>query len=398
MRTRVLAVVSTLVVVGIAAGALVGCGGGVPQGAIASVGDQVVTQKQFDDIIAQSKAQAEQPDQPPFPEPGTAEYNQFAARVVEYLVQQSVINQAAADPEQLKKALEQTLGLDEEQLDARLGKDAAKYDRPIKITQKQIDKQVDQLVQAYGGKESVEELLKQQGMTWDDLDKAVKDQLTGQAVYDRVVAAATVSDKQIESYYKKNKEQYDQPETRQIRHILVKNEADAEKVRALLVADPSAANWKKVAKEYSIDPGSKDNGGDLGDVTPGMMVPSFDKESFSLKVDTISKPVKSQFGWHVIEVTKITPAKESSLKDVKEEIEQTLIAEKQQTVWDGWLKNAQKNAEVQYADGFDPKALLKAKPTASPSPDASPSPGESPTDEETPTGEETPEASPTAEE
>jgi parvulin-like peptidyl-prolyl isomerase len=396
VKTRMLAAVSALLLAVIGIAALAGCGGGVPQGAIASVGDEVVTQKQFDKIIDQSKAQSEQEGQPEFPAVGSAEYNQFAARVVEYLVQQSVINQAAANPDQLKTALEQTLGIDSEELDARLGKDAAKYDRPIKITQKQIDKQVDQLVEAYGGKESVEELLKQQGMTWKDLDAAIEDQLTGQAVYDRVVAAVKVTDKQIQSYYDKNKDQYDQPETRAIRHILVKTEADAEKVRALLVADPSNANWKKVAKEYSIDPGSKDNGGDLGDVTPGMMVPSFDKESFSIKTKTISKPVKSQFGWHVIEVTKITPAKEGTLEDVKEEIQQTLLSEKQQEVWDGWLKNAQKNADVQYADGFDPKQLAKAEPTASPSAEESPADDEVPVDEETPAGDETPEPSPTA--
>lgn len=391
MRTRVLAAVAAVLLTAIAAGTLLGCGGGVPQGAVAAVGDGVVTQKQFEKIIDQSKAQAEQPGQPPFPAVGSAEYNQFAARVVEYLVQQSVIDQAAANPDQLKQALQQTLGIDEGQLDQRLGKKAAQYDRPIVIGGKKVKKQVDQLVQAYGGRESVEELLKQQGMTWKDLDAAIEDQLIGQAVYDRVVAAAKVTVKRIASYYEKNREQYDRPETRKVRHILVKTRADADKVRALLVADPSKANWKKVAKKYSIDPGSKDNGGDLGDVTPGMMVPSFDKEAFGLKVDTVSKPVKSQFGWHVIEVTKITPATQSNLKDVRDEIRQTLLTETQQEVWDGWLKNAQKNADVKYAEGYDPKQLAKAKPTAAPSPAGSPSPGESPADRESPAGAGSPE-------
>ena len=97
------------------------------------------------------------------------------------------------------------------------------------------------------------------------------------------------------------------PDSVDARHVLVKTKAEAEKVQALLAADNSDANWKKVAKQYSIDPGSKDNGGSLGSFPKGRMVAEFDKVAFSLKPGTVSVPVKTQFGWHVIEVTKKTP-------------------------------------------------------------------------------------------
>jgi foldase protein PrsA len=384
MKKHALAAASVVLLVVLAVAIAAGCGGGVPQGAIATVGDNVIAQEKFDKIIKQAKAQAKAQGQA-FPKVGTAEYDQYAARVVEYLVTQEVIDQAAANPDQLNKALAQALGIDEGQLKDRLGKKAAIYDRPIVVTDKAVTKRVDQLVKAYGGKKKVAALLKQQGMTWKDLNQAIKDQVIGQRVYNRVVALAKVTPEQIKAYYEKNKVQFDQAETRTLRHILVKTKAQADTVRALLAADPSDANWKKVAKKYSIDPGSKDTGGSLGDVSPGMMVPAFDKAAFSLKVNEISQPVKTSFGWHVIEVTAITAAKKSSLNDATKQIRQTLLTTSQQKLWEKWLKNAQNNADVKYAEGYDPKQLAKSSPSpkatkASPGPSASPSasPTESP--------------------
>jgi foldase protein PrsA len=395
MKKHVLAATSIVLLLALVLVVAAGCGGDVPQGAIATVGDNVVTQEQFDKIIKQAKAQAKAQGQT-FPKAGSTDYNRYAAQVVDYLVAQEVIDQAAADPDFLKQALAEALNIDEDQLDERLGKKAAAYDRPIEVTDKTVKKRVDQLVKAYGGKKKVGELLKQQGMTWKDLDKAIKDQIVGQRVYNRVVAAARVSPKQIKDYYEKNKDQFDTPETRKVRHILVKTKAQAEKVRALLVADPSDASWKKVAKKYSDDPGSKDSGGDVGDVTPGMMFPAFDKEAFDLEVDQISQPVKTQVGWHVLQVTKITPAKKSTLKSATKGIRQNLLATQQQKLWEKWLKQAQKDADVQYAEGYDPKQLMKAKPSAKPtrSPSQSPSASASPSDTASPA--ETASPSPTA--
>lgn len=333
----------------------VGCGDKVPTGAIAKVGDGLVTKEQFNDIIEQAKAQAKQAGQAEFPKAGTAAYNQYASQVVDYLVTQELLNQAAAE----------------------FG---------IEVTEKQIKERVDQLTEAYGGKEAVKELLKQQGLTYEDLDDIMRDQILSQKVYDRVIKSAKVTDKEIAAYYEKNKDQYDQSEVRVVRHVLVKTKAQAEQVRSLLVADSSAANWKKVAKQYSEDPGTKDNGGDLGDVQQGMMVPAFDKAAFSLKKGVVSQPVKTTYGWHILEVTKITPAKASSLEDVKAEIQQTLLGEKQQKVWEKWLKQQQKDAGIVYAPGFDPQELLKA--TASPEPTVSPEDTASPSESPSPAADE----------
>lgn len=339
MKKRVLAAVLFVAVL-LTSALVAACGsdnGKVPTGAIAAVGDGVITKAAFDKIIAQAKVQAKAAGQP-FPEVGSYSYNQYAARVIDYLVQQKIIEQQAQA-----------------------------WD--IKVTDAQVKDRVTQIEQAYGGAKKIDEMLDQQGMTRADLNDLMREQLLSQKVFDRVTKDVKVTDAAAKAYYEKNESQYVQPETRDIRHILVKTKAEAEKVRALLVADPSTANWKKLAKQYSDDPGSKGNGGQLGPTTPGAMVPAFDKAAFALKKNEISQPVKTQFGWHVIQVTKIVKAATTPFEKAKDGIKAQLLQTKRQAAWQKWIEEQEKLAKVAYAEGFDPAKLKATKPeTTSPSP------------------------------
>lgn len=316
------------------------CGGNtVPAGAIAAVGDGVVTQEQFDEIMTQAKAQyAAQEGAPAFPEEGTAQYNQLVASIVEYLVQNELIAQKA------------------EELD-------------VKVTQEELDERLKQIEESVGGKKKLDKLLKEQSVTIEQLTAQVEASMLTDAVKQKVYDDVKVSDEQVKEYFEDpaNADQFKQPETRDTRHVLTKTKAEAEEVRALLAADSSDANWKKVAKKYSEDRGSKDSGGSLGPVQKGRMVPEFEKAAWKLDVDEISAPVKSQFGWHVIQVTKVTPATTQTFDDAKERIRQMLLFQEQAEAWTKWLDEAKKDADVVYAAGFNP-AQLTAPPTASPEP------------------------------
>lgn len=326
---------------------LAGCGEAkVPAGAIAAVGDGVVTQEQFDQIWAQAEAQyASQQGAPEFPKEGTAQYNQLKASIVNYLVQNEVVAQAAAD-------------------------------KGVKVTDKQLQERIKQITQQVGGQKKLDALLKKQGVTMDDLTAQLKASMILEAMRAKVGEETKISDKELQAYYNdpQNRHQFKQAEMVDARHILVKTEAEAEKVKALLEADDSDANWKKVAAEYSTDPASKKVGGALGSFPEGRMVPAFDKVAFKLEPDTISDPVKTQFGWHVIEVTKKTPAATQSFDKVKEQIRSMLLYQQQATAWQKWLDQAMKDAGVVYAVGFDPSSL-----TASPSPAAPTQPSPSAT-------------------
>ncbi len=313
----------------------------VPAGAIASVGDGVVTQEQFDQIWKQAEAQYKsQQGAPPFPSPGTTQYKQLRASIVNYLVQNEVIKAKAAE----------------------MG---------VKVTDKQLQDRMKQIVQQVGGQKKLDALLKQQAVTQAQLEEQLKAQMLQDAVQQKVYADIKITPAQIEKYFNDpaNKSQFNVAESVDARHVLVKTKAEAEKVRALLEADNTDANWKKVAKQYSTDPGSKNNGGSLGNFPKGRMVKAFEDVAFALKVGEISQPVKTQFGYHIIEVTKKTPASKQTLAQAKATIEQQLKYQEQATAWQKWLTTAMKDAGVLYAAGFDPATL-----TASPSPAASGSP------------------------
>jgi foldase protein PrsA len=317
----------------------------VPAGAIAAVGSGVVTQEQFDQIWAQAEAQYKsQEGAPPFPKEGTAQYNQLKASIVNYLVQNQVIKDKAAELN-------------------------------VTVTDKQFQDRMKQIIQQVGGQKKLDKLLKQQAVTQAQLEEQLKAQMLQDAVQQKVYAGIKVSQADIEKYFNNpaNKSQFNVPESIDARHVLVKTKAEADKVRALLEADNTDANWKKVAAQYSTDTGSKSNGGSLGNFPKGRMVKPFEDAAFALKVGEISQPVKSQFGYHVIEVTKKTPATKQTLEQAKTTIEQQLKYQKQSTAWESWLKKAMAAAGVAYAVGFDP-ATLTASPSAAASPSASASP------------------------
>jgi len=317
-----------------------GCGDQkVPAGAIAAVGSNVVTQEQFDTIWAQAKAQyASQQGAPAFPKDGTAQFKQLRASIVAYLVQNAIIAQKASG-------------------------------EGVKVTDKEYQDRLKQILTQVGGQKKLDALLKKQGVDMNQLEIQLKAQMLQDKMQQKVAKAVKISDAQAQAYYNdaKNKAQFDQPETVDARHVLVKTKAQAVKVRALLAADNTDANWKKVAAKYSTDPGSKNNGGSLGTFPKGRMVPPFEKAAFALKVNEISQPVKTQFGWHVIEVLKKTAAKHETFAEAKTQIQQMLLYSEQSKVWQKWLDQAKKDADVKYAAGFNPQTL-----TATPSPSGSP--------------------------
>ena len=326
--------------------ALAACGGKeVPAGAIAAVGDGVVTQKQFDDILAQAKAQYSSQQGAKFPAEGTPQYNQLKASIVTYLVQNELIAQGAKD----------------------FG---------VSVSEKELADRMKQVEQSVGGAKKLQKMLKQYGLTQAQLEEQLKSSMLQDKVKEKVYADVKISDEQIKKYYEDpaNKAQFQQAESRDVRHVLVKTKAEADKVRALLAADASDANWKAVAKKYSTDPGSKDNGGSLGAVQKGRTVPAFEKAAWGLSINEISAPVKTQFGWHVLEVTKVTPKKTQTFDEAKETIRQTLLYQEQATAWQDWLKKAEKDAGVLYAASFNPDSLTApATPAASTAPSPAPS-------------------------
>jgi peptidyl-prolyl cis-trans isomerase D len=151
---------------------------------------------------------------------------------------------------------------------------------------------------------------------------------------------------EIQAYYNTHKSEYSVPEQAKARHILIQlaPNADAKadaaakaKAEDVLKELQKGGNWTELAKKDSDDPGSKDNGGELGFARRGMMVPQFDNAIFSQKIGDI-KIIKTQYGYHVVQVEERTAAHAQDLNEVTPTIQATLMRQKSTAAQDAFAK------------------------------------------------------------
>lgn len=148
---------------------------------------------------------------------------------------------------------------------------------------------------------------------------------------DSILPLVTVSEAEIKTWYEGHKDKYQQAEERRASHILITAKTAAEKAAAKAKAEEvlkevrkSPARFGELAKQYSQDPGSAKNGGDLGFFGRGMMVKAFEDTVFKQKEGEVSDVLESEFGFHIIKLTGIKAAKVRSLEETRAEIESEL--------------------------------------------------------------------------
>ncbi len=140
------------------------------------------------------------------------------------------------------------------------------------------------------------------------------------------------SSKEIEDYYQNNKEKFGQLKRVKVRHILIRTEAkDAEasakakqKAESIQKEAARGKDFAQLAKQYSEDPGTKDQGGEIGYVTKGMVVPEFEQAAFSMKVGEVSPVIQTPYGFHILKVDDLQEAKTDPLEKVKDQIDALL--------------------------------------------------------------------------
>jgi len=315
------------------------CGGGMPGNSVATVGDQTIKRDTFDHwmkIITISQASqtnpnaaktAAVPDPPdyskcvaakkktaPKPAKGQPEttdaqfktqcqqqYDQFKSEVLGFLIRSTWLDQEAAK-------------------------------QNVKVTGKEVQKQIDDIKkQQFTQAGSYEKFLQTAGLTNED----VLFQQRVRTLQDKITAKITkgkdkVTDAQIDAYYNAHKSQFSTAERRNVRIVLTKDKATAQKAKDALA---SGQSWKAVAKKYSIDQATKNKGGELqGGVAKGQQEKALDTAIFSADKGKTTGPVKTQFGWYVFEVEKVTQGKQQSLDESKANIKQQLSQQQQQNV------------------------------------------------------------------
>ena len=166
--------------------------------------------------------------------------------------------------------------------------------------------------------------LTESGQTSDDILYRVR----VNQVYEKLIKKypTTVTSAEIASYYAAHKSSYGTPQRRNMRIVLAKTKAQAQ---AALSALQSGQSWKTVAKTYSTDPTTKNNGGLLTDVTAGTQDAALSKAAFAATPNKLVGPVKGEFGYYVVDVIKVIPATQESLAKATPTIKTTLTTAKQ---------------------------------------------------------------------
>jgi foldase protein PrsA len=211
-------------------------------------------------------------------------------------------------------------------------------DQKVNVSDTEVNKQFQQTKkQSFPKETDYKKFLNDSGMTQDDILFRVKlDTLSNKLRQKVTKGKDTVTDQQVAAYYNKNKARFAQPERRDLRIVLTKDKGKADQARAAIA---SGQSFKTVANKFSIDQASKSQGGVLLAVAKGQQEKALDTAVFQAKKGQLVGPVKTQFGYYVFKVQKITPASQQSLAQAKQTIKQLLASQNQQKALDSFVKD-----------------------------------------------------------
>jgi foldase protein PrsA len=214
-------------------------------------------------------------------------------------------------------------------------------DNGVKMSDAEVKKEFDkQRQQSFPKDSDYLAFLKTSGYVQEDLLYRIKVQNLSQKLRTKILKGTDkVSDQTISSYYNKNKDHFAVPEKRDVRIVLTKDAAAANKAKKALDGGQS---FKAVAAKYSIDQGTRDKGGLLQSVPKGQQEKALDDAMFAATQGKILGPIKTAFGYYVFQVAKIYPGSQQSLAQSKASIQQLLVSQKQQTTLKDFVTKFQK--------------------------------------------------------
>ena len=175
-----------------------------------------------------------------------------------------------------------------------------------------------------------------------------RNQSLARAAIDASLKDVTVSDEEAKKFYDEHPDQFTQPERVHVRHVLISDDVTSADAIAKIQADLKAGvSFDEVAKSRSLCP-SAAQGGDLGEVSKGQMVPEFEAAAFALKnPGDFSEPVKTQFGWHIIRLEGRTPSSVEPFDTVKPQLVQYLTNEKKGEAFKNAVEGLKKTYKVE---------------------------------------------------
>ena len=267
--------------------------------------------------------------------------------------------------------------------------------RGIKVSGADVDNAVKEIVDKVGSKEQLDQILKQNGVSAAQFKKDLTEEVKLKKLA-QTLGIPAVTDADAQKYYNDNVAKFKYPDKVRASHILIAvnpaeieevikadkankdlteeqikakvneeiaaKEAKAKEVLAKVQKDP--ANFAQIAKENSEDTTTAVKGGELGFFAAQEMVPEFSKAAFSMKPNTVSGLVKTQFGYHIIKVTDRMAAGQEPYEKVKNDIKAYLQNQRELQAIDNLVESLKKSANIEYVNPeYDPKEIQKAVQT-----------------------------------
>jgi parvulin-like peptidyl-prolyl isomerase len=235
----------------------------------------------------------------------------------------------------------------------------------------EAEAQYTNLLKRFSSPEAFERQLKVAGMNLADLRAKATQEATAKITLKRELKINATED-EIKAFYAKHAAEFELPETVQARHILLMTTdpatraplgtnavaAKKKQIEEILKQIRAGTNFATLAAQYSEDPGSKENGGELPPFPRGQMVPEFEAAAFALTNNQVSEVVTTMFGYHIIKMTEKTPAKKYGLNDTLPQINKTVAdvcrseveSQKIRELAPDYVKNLRKELNVEIVD------------------------------------------------
>ena len=247
---------------------------------------------------------------------------------------------------------------------------AEDVDREIDAIKEQVGQQARASGEDLTNEEAYNQALEQAGFTEDQLREDVRDNLPIQKVQEDVTGDAGPSEEEVRSFYEQNQDQFTEPAERCASHILFSPDQQdlANDVKQQL---EDGGNFEESAREYSQDPGSAEQGGDLGcqpETNPQTgqptYAPPFNDALFADDAEQgdILGPVETEFGYHLIRVDEIRQERAVPFEEAAPQIEEQLSQQEQGEAFQRWIDEQLEKRDVKYLPGYDPSEVQPIAP------------------------------------
>jgi parvulin-like peptidyl-prolyl isomerase len=244
---------------------------------------------------------------------GQEEYEKQVAQVEAFFAQEGLDPESEEGRERLAQARRQVL---EQMIDQELIRQAA-VEMGVSISEAELESSIQDIIEQSGGQDQFNQSLQGMDTTYEDFRQMLLDQLLSEAVYSAVTASISPVAEQVHA-----------------RHILLPTRERAEEVLARLQA---GEDFSYLAREYSEDISSRESGGDVGFFPRGVMPPEVEEVAFSLEVGETSEIVETQFGFHIVQV----------LEREEREIAVEVFENLRQQAFMQWLQDQREAATVE---------------------------------------------------